>query len=154
METLLVPPRPGPSGPLWLLAEVTYRCPLHCSFCYNPVDFAQAGPELSTDDWLSVIRQARAMGATLKALLDAPRGWRIVASPLGRTQATAALISQALGGVAEVGHDVLDDLFHAVEITEGGVELDDLVGEDARQAGVEPGVDQLRFGRHDGGRRA
>jgi pyrroloquinoline quinone biosynthesis protein E len=27
------------------------------------VDFAQAGPELSTDDWLSVIRQARAMGA-------------------------------------------------------------------------------------------
>ena len=49
--------------PLWLLAEVTYRCPLHCAFCYNPVDFAQAGPELTTDEWLSVIRQARAMGA-------------------------------------------------------------------------------------------
>ncbi len=60
METLLVPPRPGP---LWLLAEVTYRCPLHCAFCYNPVDFAKAGPELSTDDWLSVIRQARELGA-------------------------------------------------------------------------------------------
>jgi len=27
------------------------------------VDFTQAGPELSTDDWLSVIRQARALGA-------------------------------------------------------------------------------------------
>ena len=64
METLLVPPEAtARPGPLWLLAEVTYRCPLHCSFCYNPVDFAQAGPELSTDDWLSVIRQARAMGA-------------------------------------------------------------------------------------------
>ena len=49
--------------PLWLLAEVTYRCPLHCAFGYNPVDFAQAGPELTTDEWLSVIRQARAMGA-------------------------------------------------------------------------------------------
>ena len=65
MDTLLVPPdamqrRPGP---LWLLAEVTYRCPLHCAFCYNPVDFAQAGPELSTDDWLKVIREARALGA-------------------------------------------------------------------------------------------
>ena len=23
--------------PLWLLAELTYRCPLHCVFCYNPV---------------------------------------------------------------------------------------------------------------------
>ena len=32
---------PGP--PLWLLAELTYRCPLHCVFCYNPVDFAQHG---------------------------------------------------------------------------------------------------------------
>lgn len=64
METLLAPPEAtARPGPLWLLAEVTYRCPLHCSFCYNPVDFAQAGPELSTDDWLSVIRQARAMGA-------------------------------------------------------------------------------------------
>ena len=40
MEALLIPPRPGP---LWLLAEVTYRCPLHCPFCYNPVDFAQTG---------------------------------------------------------------------------------------------------------------
>ena len=60
MEALLIPPRPGP---LWLLAEVTYRCPLHCPFCYNPVDFAQAGPELSTNDWLHVIRQARALGA-------------------------------------------------------------------------------------------
>jgi len=25
--------------PLWLLAEVTYRCPLHCAFCYNPTDY-------------------------------------------------------------------------------------------------------------------
>jgi MoaA/NifB/PqqE/SkfB family radical SAM enzyme len=31
-------PQIGP--PLWLLAEVTYRCPLHCVFCYNPTDFA------------------------------------------------------------------------------------------------------------------
>ena len=35
------PPRPGP--PLWLLAELTYRCPLHCVFCYNPVDVACDG---------------------------------------------------------------------------------------------------------------
>ncbi len=47
--------------------------------------------------------------------------------------------------MAEVGHDVLDDLFHAVEVAEGGVELEDLVGEDPRQARVEPGVDQFRF---------
>ncbi|NMG28133.1 pyrroloquinoline quinone biosynthesis protein PqqE [Aromatoleum evansii] len=54
-------PQPGP--PLWLLAELTYRCPLHCAFCYNPVDFATSGPELSTDDWLRVLREARAAGS-------------------------------------------------------------------------------------------
>jgi PqqA peptide cyclase len=52
---------PGP--PLWLLLELTYRCPLHCAFCYNPTDFARTGPELPTEDWLRVLREARALGA-------------------------------------------------------------------------------------------
>lgn len=55
------PPVPGP--PLWLLAELTYRCPLHCVFCYNPVDFATREQELSTDDWLRVLREGRDLGA-------------------------------------------------------------------------------------------
>lgn len=49
--------------PLWLLAELTYRCPLHCVFCYNPVDYATQPDELSTADWLRVLRQARELGA-------------------------------------------------------------------------------------------
>jgi PqqA peptide cyclase len=51
--------------PLWLLAEITYRCPLHCAFCYNPVDFAKTGvgQEISTEDWLKVLREARATGS-------------------------------------------------------------------------------------------
>ncbi|MEZ5738464.1 MAG: pyrroloquinoline quinone biosynthesis protein PqqE [Burkholderiaceae bacterium] len=53
--------RPGP--PLWLLAELTYRCPLHCVFCYNPVDFARHDSELDTDGWLRVLQQARALGS-------------------------------------------------------------------------------------------
>ncbi|MFN4349820.1 MAG: pyrroloquinoline quinone biosynthesis protein PqqE [Hylemonella sp.] len=54
----------GQAGPpLWLLAELTYRCPLHCVFCYNPVDYATTGPELSTQDWLRVLREARAAGS-------------------------------------------------------------------------------------------
>ena len=54
-------PRVGP--PLWLLLELTYRCPLHCVFCYNPTDFARTGAELATADWLRVLREARALGA-------------------------------------------------------------------------------------------
>ena len=53
--------RPGP--PLWLLCELTYRCPLHCVYCSNPVDFSRTGEELATDDWLRVLREARALGA-------------------------------------------------------------------------------------------
>jgi len=53
----------GVGPPLWLLAELTYRCPLHCVFCYNPVDFARDEAELSTEDWLRVLGEARALGA-------------------------------------------------------------------------------------------
>lgn len=52
---------PAPTAPvglpLWLLAEVTYRCPLQCPYCSNPLDFARQGEELGTADWV------RAMGA-------------------------------------------------------------------------------------------
>ena len=51
------------SPPLWLVAELTYACPLHCPFCSNPLDFAAAGPELSTEEWRRVLREARALGA-------------------------------------------------------------------------------------------
>ena len=53
--------KPGP--PLWLLLELTYRCPLHCVYCYNPTDFAGGTPELTTADWLRVLSEARALGA-------------------------------------------------------------------------------------------
>jgi pyrroloquinoline quinone biosynthesis protein E len=51
------------SPPLWLLAELTYRCPLQCPYCSNPVELASAGTELSTEDWFRVLQQARKMGA-------------------------------------------------------------------------------------------
>ena len=55
--------REGINPPLWLLAEITYRCPLHCVFCYNPVDYAKQHNELSTEEWIRVLREGRAMGA-------------------------------------------------------------------------------------------
>jgi PqqA peptide cyclase len=58
-----VAPAPGVGPPLWLLLELTYRCPLHCVFCYNPTDFATTAAELPTAEWLRVLREARALGA-------------------------------------------------------------------------------------------
>ena len=49
--------------PLWLLAEITYKCPLHCVFCYNPLNYAADRRELTTAEWKDVLRQARQLGA-------------------------------------------------------------------------------------------
>ncbi|WP_199540504.1 pyrroloquinoline quinone biosynthesis protein PqqE [Paraburkholderia kururiensis] len=54
---------PDVPPPLWLLAELTYRCPLHCVFCSNPVNYAAHSHELDTAQWLDVLREARALGA-------------------------------------------------------------------------------------------
>ncbi len=60
--------------PYALLAEVTYRCPLHCPYCSNPVAASlceaprrpQGGGysngELTTEEWKRVIREAAALG--------------------------------------------------------------------------------------------
>jgi pyrroloquinoline quinone biosynthesis protein E len=48
--------------PYLLLAELTYRCPLHCPYCSNPVARA-GGPELSAQDWKRVLKEAADLGA-------------------------------------------------------------------------------------------
>ncbi len=55
--------KPQVKPPLWLLAELTYRCPLQCPYCSNPLDFAKQEKELTTEQWITVFEQARAMGA-------------------------------------------------------------------------------------------
>ncbi|MCG5071952.1 pyrroloquinoline quinone biosynthesis protein PqqE [Paraburkholderia tagetis] len=64
-QTPQQPPSPSETVglPLWLLAELTYRCPLQCPYCSNPLDFALQGAELTTDEWLGVITEGRQLGA-------------------------------------------------------------------------------------------
>jgi pyrroloquinoline quinone biosynthesis protein E len=51
-----------PEGrPLGLLAEVTYRCPLHCPYCSNPTRL-RPGAELTTAEWQRVLTEAAEMG--------------------------------------------------------------------------------------------
>lgn len=54
----------GQGKPLWLSLELTYRCPLKCSWCNNPLDFENYGSqELSTDEWKKVLDDSRQLGA-------------------------------------------------------------------------------------------
>src|SRR3954469_4972641 len=47
--------------PYALLAEITYRCPLHCPYCSNPTQ-ARGDQELTTNEWTRVIREAADLG--------------------------------------------------------------------------------------------
>ena len=47
--------------PYALLAELTYRCPLHCPYCSNPTVMRNER-ELTADEWHRVLREAAALG--------------------------------------------------------------------------------------------
>jgi PqqA peptide cyclase len=48
--------------PYTLVAELTYRCPLRCVYCSNPLDWAGHADAMSTEDWLRVLREAEELG--------------------------------------------------------------------------------------------
>ena len=107
--------KPGyePGPPLWLLAELTYRCPLQCPYCSNPLDFARSQDELSTAEWIEVFRQAREMGAAqlgfsggeplvrqdlaelIKAARDLGYYTNLITSGIGLTEAKIASFAEA-----------------------------------------------------------
>jgi pyrroloquinoline quinone biosynthesis protein E len=120
--------KPGfePGPPLWLLAELTYRCPLQCPYCSNPLDFARSHEELSTAEWIEVFRQAREMGAAqlgfsggeplvrqdLVELISAARGLgyytNLITSGIGLTE-------EKIASFADAGLDHIQISFQAAD---------------------------------------
>jgi pyrroloquinoline quinone biosynthesis protein E len=48
---------------LWnLIAELTYRCPLRCPYCSNPLDWRTVRDGLDAETWGRVFREAAALG--------------------------------------------------------------------------------------------
>ncbi|MBI3466678.1 MAG: pyrroloquinoline quinone biosynthesis protein PqqE [Planctomycetes bacterium] len=54
-----MPPIPRP---LALLAELTYRCPLKCPYCSNPLELVRYRQELDTATWQRVLAEAAQLG--------------------------------------------------------------------------------------------
>lgn len=48
--------------PLALLAELTYRCPLKCPYCSNPLEMRRYTNELDTAAWTRVLQEAAELG--------------------------------------------------------------------------------------------
>ena len=53
---------PLTTRPLALLAEVTYRCPLQCPYCSNPLELGRYRSELDTATWVRVFGEAADLG--------------------------------------------------------------------------------------------
>ncbi|MDX1401514.1 MAG: pyrroloquinoline quinone biosynthesis protein PqqE [Kiloniellales bacterium] len=52
------------AGPVMgVLAELTHRCPLQCPYCSNPLELSRRSDELSTEEWISALKQAAGLGA-------------------------------------------------------------------------------------------
>lgn len=60
--TAVTSPATAAPRPYTLVAELTYRCPLRCLYCSNPVRRPGAGDELGTETWRRTIAQAEALG--------------------------------------------------------------------------------------------
>src|SRR5262245_2296166 len=54
-----MPPIPNP---LALVAELTYRCPLRCPYCSNPLHLSRYHNELDTATWERVLAEAARLG--------------------------------------------------------------------------------------------
>jgi pyrroloquinoline quinone biosynthesis protein E len=48
--------------PYTLVAELSYRCPLQCGYCSNPVELDKHAAELDTAAWKRVLGEAAALG--------------------------------------------------------------------------------------------
>lgn len=100
-------------APIAMLAELTYRCPLSCPYCSNPVEMAKKDAELDTETWKSVFRQAAKLGvlqlhlsggepASRRDLVDLVAAARdaglytnLITSAIGLTQKRLAQLDEA-----------------------------------------------------------
>jgi pyrroloquinoline quinone biosynthesis protein E len=101
--------------PLGLLAELTYKCPLHCPYCSNPVTVPRAA-ELTLHEWCRVLAEARQLGVLQLHLTGG--------EPLTRPDLTP-LVAQAR------------DLGFYVNLVTSGVGLDERRASELAHAGLD-----------------
>lgn len=112
-------PRPVPAqppaapAPIGLLAELTHRCPLRCTYCSNPLELETRSSELSSDDWKRVFDQAAEMGVIHVHLSGGEPTARRDIVELTRHAAAAGLYTNLITSGIAVSDAMLDALLEA-----------------------------------------
>ena len=113
--------------PYTLVAELTYRCPLRCVYCSNPVALQRYGRELDTETWRRVFREAEALGVVqlhlsggepllrddLEALVEEARARQLYSNLI---TSGVGLEEARLRGLRERGLDAVQISFQDVEV--------------------------------------
>ena len=99
--------------PLALLAEVTYRCPLQCPYCSNPLELHKYRDELDTETWVRVFNEAADLGVVQLHLSGGEPLVRRDILDLVRAAAAAGLYSNMSTGATVVDGRRLEQLREA-----------------------------------------
>ena len=101
--------------PYALLAELTYRCPLHCPYCSNPAQLRD-DRELTAEEWRRVLQEAAALGVLQAGLSGGePLVRRDLAQIVGSARAAGLYTNLITSGVG------LDGI-RAGELREAGLD--------------------------------
>ncbi len=102
--------------PYTLIAELTYRCPLRCPYCYNPLEYPRHSAELTTAEWRRVFEEAEALGVmqlhltggeplARRDLEELVRGARTLGLYTNLITSGVPLTRERLGAFAKAGLD-------------------------------------------------
>ena len=105
--------RPVPQPPLGLLAELTHRCPLRCTYCSNPLQLDPRSSELDTDTWKRVFDEAAELGVIHLHLSGGEPTARKDIVELTRHASEAGLYTNLITSGIGVSEAQLDALFEA-----------------------------------------
>ncbi|AUS78309.1 pyrroloquinoline quinone biosynthesis protein PqqE [Actinoalloteichus sp. AHMU CJ021] len=90
----------GVAAPWGMLAELTHRCPLHCPYCSNPLELVRRESELTTDQWIAVLDQARRLGVLQTHLSGGePLARRDLAELVGHASGLGCYVSLVTSGL-------------------------------------------------------
>lgn len=100
-------------APLNLVAELTYRCPLQCPYCSNPLALGDFPEALDADDWGRVFREAAQLGAVHVGLTGGEPSARSDLAAIVRHAAEAGLYTHLVTAALPLDPEGLAELVRA-----------------------------------------
>ncbi len=96
--------------PYNLIAELTYRCPLRCPYCSNPLELDRFPAALSTEDWCRVLREAAELGVVHVGLTGGEPSLRTDLEPIVAEASARSLYTHLVTAGFPIDHERLAGL--------------------------------------------